>query len=78
MRCEMPPSLADSVISTAQSILPRFSNAVLPLPYEANGILLSEGLAFCAACDLCEIDLIIESQEVAPQKFGLSTPTGPF
>jgi hypothetical protein len=53
--------LADAVHTTAQSILPRFLKAVLPTPYEANGILLSEGLAFCAACELCEVDLIIES-----------------
>jgi hypothetical protein len=55
------PCLADAVLSTAQSILPRFLNAVSLIPYESNGILLSEGLAFCAACELCTIDLIIES-----------------
>jgi hypothetical protein len=53
--------LVDGVFNTAQSILPRFLNTVLPIPYEANGILLSEGLAFCAACELCGVDLIIES-----------------
>jgi hypothetical protein len=55
------PCLVDGVLSAAQSILPRFLDAVLPIPYVANGILVSEGLAFCAACDLCKVDLIIES-----------------
>jgi hypothetical protein len=55
------PCFAEDVLTKAQSILPRFLSAVLPIPYEANGILLSEGLAFCAACDLNNVDLIIES-----------------
>jgi hypothetical protein len=38
-----------------------FSQRVLPLDYQQRGILLSEGLAFCAMCDLFEIEMLVES-----------------
>lgn len=38
-----------------------FTERVLPLEYQQRGILLSEGLAFCAMCDLFQIQVIMES-----------------
>lgn len=41
--------------------LQRFTERVLPLQFQQRGILLSEGLAFCAMCDMLGIQVIIES-----------------
>jgi hypothetical protein len=50
-----------NVLQQCARTIGTFTERVLPLEYQQRGILLSEGLAFCAMCDLFQIDVILES-----------------
>lgn len=53
--------MRDLIREQCVSSFPRFVERVANIPWQERAILLSEAFAFCAICDLCDIDVIFES-----------------
>jgi hypothetical protein len=54
-------SIEDSIRYQAAESIATFRGRVLPVPWEPRSILLSEGFAFCAMCDLFGVTAVVES-----------------
>ena len=51
----------EKIVMQCEISIDKFKKRVLPITWTARSILLSEGFAFCAICDLLNIDMILES-----------------
>jgi len=53
--------MRDIIEKQCEKSLPRFMEKGAPVSWQQRSILLSEAFAFCAVCDLCGVNVILES-----------------